>query len=159
MRSRTEDMWWGTAIEAPDPAALAGFYSELLEWPIVHQEPGTSVVAAPAVRPSSCSSSAEGYVPPVWPPVEGQQRTMTHFDFQVGDLDSAAAEAVALGARVAEPSRRTTSGCCSTRQGTRSACAATTGIDRSAYCSVHQLTGRRMTADRSGAPDRGPILR
>jgi hypothetical protein len=27
---------------------------------------------------------------------------MMHFDFQVGDLDSAAAEAVALGATVAE---------------------------------------------------------
>jgi hypothetical protein len=30
MRSRTDGMWWGTAIEAPDPSALARFYSELL---------------------------------------------------------------------------------------------------------------------------------
>ncbi len=102
MRSRTEDMWWGTAIEAPDPAALAGFYSQLLEWPIVHQEPGTAVVGAPGGSIFLVFQQADGYVPPVWPPVEGEQRTMTHFDFQVGDLDSAEAEAVALGAKVAE---------------------------------------------------------
>lgn len=40
-------MWWGTAIEAPDPGALARFYSELLGWPIGHEEPGTAIVAAP----------------------------------------------------------------------------------------------------------------
>jgi catechol 2,3-dioxygenase-like lactoylglutathione lyase family enzyme len=33
-------MWWGTAIEAPDPSALAAFYCQLLGWPVVHQEPG-----------------------------------------------------------------------------------------------------------------------
>jgi Glyoxalase-like domain len=44
---------------------------------------------------------APGYQAPVWPPVEGQQRPMMHFDFQVGDLDTAVAEAVALGATVA----------------------------------------------------------
>ena len=45
MQSRTEGMWWGTAIEAPDPAALARFYSELVGWPLVHEEPGTAVLA------------------------------------------------------------------------------------------------------------------
>jgi hypothetical protein len=44
---------------------------------------------------------ADGAPAPVWPPVVGQQRPMMHFDFQVGDLDSAVAEAVALGASVA----------------------------------------------------------
>jgi hypothetical protein len=29
MRSRAEGMWWGTAIEAPDPGALARSYSAL----------------------------------------------------------------------------------------------------------------------------------
>jgi hypothetical protein len=45
MRSRTDGMWWGTAIEAPDPDALATFYSELLDWPVGHREPGTVVLA------------------------------------------------------------------------------------------------------------------
>jgi predicted enzyme related to lactoylglutathione lyase len=102
MRSRIKDMWWGMAIEAPDPGALAEFYSRLLDWPIGHQEPGTAIVAAPQGSIYLVFQQAQGYVAPVWPPAEGQQRTMMHFDFQVGDLDSAVADAVALGARLAD---------------------------------------------------------
>jgi catechol 2,3-dioxygenase-like lactoylglutathione lyase family enzyme len=102
MRSRSDGMWWGTAIEAPDPLALAQFYSQLLEWPVVHQEPGTAVVAAPQGSIYVVFQQAEGYVPPVWPPTDGQQRTMMHFDFQVADPDEAAKEAVALGATLAD---------------------------------------------------------
>ncbi|MFJ5213295.1 VOC family protein [Streptomyces sp. NPDC088354] len=98
MRSRTEGMWWGTAIEAPDPGALARFYSELLGWPIGHEEPGTAVVVAPGGPVYLVFQQADDYRPPVWPPAEGQQRPMMHFDFQVGDLDSAVADAIALGA-------------------------------------------------------------
>jgi catechol 2,3-dioxygenase-like lactoylglutathione lyase family enzyme len=95
-------MWWGTAIEAPDPGALARFYSELLGWPIGHEEPGTAILAAPEGSSYVVFQQATGYRPPVWPPVEGEQRPMMHFDFQVGDLDAAAADAVALGATQAE---------------------------------------------------------
>jgi len=94
-------MWWGAAIEAPDPASLAKFYSDLLGWPIGHEEPGTSIVAAPGGSNFLVFAQADGYQAPVWPPVEGAQRPMMHFDFQVGDLDSAVAEAVELGASVA----------------------------------------------------------
>jgi hypothetical protein len=34
-------------------------------------------------------------------PADGEQRTMMHFGFQVGDLDEAVAEAVARGASLA----------------------------------------------------------
>ena len=95
-------MWWGLAIEAPDPRALAEFYSQLLDWPIGHREPGTAIVAAPQGSTYLVFHQAQGYVAPVWPPVEGRQRAMMHFDFQVGDLDSAVADAVALGARLAD---------------------------------------------------------
>ena len=95
-------MWWGTAIEAPDPGALAGFYSELVGWPIAHEEPGTALLAAPQGSTFIVFQQATGYQPPVWPPVDGEQRPMMHLDFQVGDLESAVAEAVALGARVAD---------------------------------------------------------
>ena len=101
MQSRSQGMWWGTAIEAPDPGALARFYSELLEWPIGHEEPGTAILAAPEGSIFVVFQQATDYQAPVWPPVDGEQRPMMHFDFQVGDLDSAAAEAVALGATVA----------------------------------------------------------
>jgi predicted enzyme related to lactoylglutathione lyase len=93
-------MWWGAAIEAPDPGALARFYSELLGWTIGHEESGTTILAAPEGSILVVFQQATGYQPPVWPPVDGQQRPMMHFDFQVGDLDSAVAEAVALGASV-----------------------------------------------------------
>ncbi|MER6221379.1 VOC family protein [Streptomyces sp. 900105755] len=98
MRSRTSGMWWGTAVEAPDPARLARFYAELLEWPIVHEEPGTAVVAPPQGAVYIVFQEAVGYRPPIWPPVDGEQRTMMHLDFQVADLDAAVAEAVAMGA-------------------------------------------------------------
>jgi hypothetical protein len=94
-------MWWGPAIEAPNPGALARFYAELLEWPIVHEEPGTAVLAAPGGQTFVVFQQAHDYVPPVWPPVDGSQRAMMHLDFQVGELDSAVAEAVALGASLA----------------------------------------------------------
>ncbi|WP_222106204.1 VOC family protein [Catellatospora sichuanensis] len=104
MRSRTAGMWWGTAIEAPDPAALARFYAELLGWPVVHEEPGTAIVAPPQSSVYLVFQQAIDYRAPVWPPVDGAQRPMMHFDFQVGDLDTAVADALALGATLAATS-------------------------------------------------------
>jgi catechol 2,3-dioxygenase-like lactoylglutathione lyase family enzyme len=101
VRSRTDGMWWGTAIEAPDPSALAKFYSDLLGWPVGHEEPGTAILAAPGGSIYIVFQQAAGYQTPVWPPAEGAQRPMMHFDFQVGDLDSAVADALALGATLA----------------------------------------------------------
>lgn len=101
MRSRMEGMWWGSAIEAPDPGALARFYAELLGWQIGHEEPGTAILAAPEGPIFLVFQQADGYQAPVWPPVAGQQRPMMHFDFQVGDLDSAVADALSLGATLA----------------------------------------------------------
>ena len=95
-------MWWGTAIEAPDPRGLAAFYSELLGWPVVHHEPGTVIIKPPQDSMYMVFQLAEDYVPPVWPAARGQQRTMMHLDIQVADLDTAVADAVALGARVAD---------------------------------------------------------
>ena len=101
MLARTEGMWWGTAIEALDADALAAFYSQMLGWSVVHQESGTVVVAAPEGSIFVVFQQAADYERPVWPPEEGRQRPMMHFDFQVANLDAAVAEAVALGATVA----------------------------------------------------------
>jgi predicted enzyme related to lactoylglutathione lyase len=95
-------MWWGTALEAPDPAALAAFYSRLLGWSIGHEEPGTSIVVAPQGSVYVVFQQASNYQRPVWPPQEGRQRPMMHFDFEVAELDAAVEEAIALGATLAE---------------------------------------------------------
>ena len=102
MLPRTDGMWWGAAIEAPDPGALAAFYSELLGWSVGHEEPGTTVLVAPQGSVFLVFQQADGYRRPVWPPEDGQPRPMMHLDFQVADLDQAESEAVALGATVAE---------------------------------------------------------
>jgi predicted enzyme related to lactoylglutathione lyase len=101
MLPRTDGMWWGAAIEAPDPGALATFYADLLGWTIGHQEPGTSVLVAPHGPAYLVFQQADGYQRPVWPPEDDRQRPMMHLDFQVADVDAGVAEAVALGATVA----------------------------------------------------------
>jgi catechol 2,3-dioxygenase-like lactoylglutathione lyase family enzyme len=95
-------MWWGIAVEAPDPPALAAFYGQLLGWPVVGQEDGSVVLAAPGGAAYLVLQPAAGYVRPTWPPQDGDQRPMMHLDFQVGDLAAATAEALALGAHVAD---------------------------------------------------------
>jgi hypothetical protein len=74
MESRTQGMWWGTAIEAPDPGALARFYSELLGWAICHEEPGTTILAPPEGSIFVVFQHAADYQAPVWPPAEGQHQ-------------------------------------------------------------------------------------
>jgi len=95
-------MWWGAALEAPDPRALAAFYSGLLDWPVSHEEQGTVVLAAPGGAVFLVFQESPGYQPPVWPPRSGSLRPMMHLDFQVERLDEAVVEAIALGATVAE---------------------------------------------------------
>ncbi len=71
-------MWWGAAIEAPDPLALATFYSSLLEWPIVHHEPGTAVMQPPQEGVFIVFQQADDYVAPVWPPLPGGRSRWTN---------------------------------------------------------------------------------
>ena len=101
MRSRSPGMWWGTSIETTEPSALASFYSQLLEWPVVHEEPGTAILSSPDGPIFIVFQEATDYLRPVWPPRRDAQRPMMHFDFQVDDLDSAVDDAVTLGATVA----------------------------------------------------------
>jgi catechol 2,3-dioxygenase-like lactoylglutathione lyase family enzyme len=102
VRGRPKNLWWGAAIEAPDPVALAGFYSTLLDWPVVNEEAGAVVVKPPQESVFLVFQPAEDYLPPAWPPAPGEQRAMMHLDIQVEDLDAAVGEALALGARLAE---------------------------------------------------------
>lgn len=95
--------WWGVVLDAPDPLALAQFYADLLDWRITAQGPEGAAVAPTAEAECYIAcQAAPSYVRPVWPPTEGQQQMMLHLDFEVTDLAASVAEAVELGATVAE---------------------------------------------------------
>jgi predicted enzyme related to lactoylglutathione lyase len=101
MRGRAKEPWWGTVIEAPDARALAAFYSELLDWPIVNADSGGAMIKPPQEFVYVSFQTAAGFTPPVWPPADGSQRMTMHLDIEVEDLDAAVADAVVLGATVA----------------------------------------------------------
>jgi predicted enzyme related to lactoylglutathione lyase len=93
--------WWGVQLEAPDAAALARFYADLLGWEL-SSEGGDASVAPPHGVAYLGFQTSRTYVRPVWPAVEGAQRITMHLDFEVGDLEAAVAHAVELGAELAE---------------------------------------------------------
>lgn len=93
--------WWGVVLEAPDAPALAHFYATLLGWEISSEKPDYATVGPPDGVTYLAFNTSPEYVPPVWPPVEGQQQMMLHLDFEVSDLDEAVAHATELGAREA----------------------------------------------------------
>ncbi len=103
MRGRTKTDWWGVVLEAPDGPALAGFYSQLLGWPIAKiDDPNGSAIQVPGTSSYLAFNTSEGYVAPQWPAADGQQQMMLHIDIAVDDLAAAVADAVELGARVAD---------------------------------------------------------
>jgi predicted enzyme related to lactoylglutathione lyase len=87
------------AIDCPDPAALAGFYGRLLDWPVPADADGDWVnLEPPGGGPVIAFQRAVGFVAPTWPAPDVQQQL--HIDFDVTDLDAAHERAVALGARL-----------------------------------------------------------
>jgi catechol-2,3-dioxygenase len=89
-------------LEARDGVALASFYESLLGWPIAKQEPGETAIAVPGTSSYLAFQSSPDYVPPVWPAADGRQQMMMHIDIAVDDLAGAVADAVDLGATLAE---------------------------------------------------------
>lgn len=102
MRGRADDGWWGVVIDAPEPVALAAFYARVLGWQVVGDDPDHAVVAAPSGVAYLAVQRNADYVAPVWPPEPGCQQMMLHLDVEVVELDEAVADAVRLGARVAD---------------------------------------------------------
>lgn len=90
-----------TVLEAPDPRALAGFYSRLLGWPIRTDEPEW-VTLRPETGAGLSFQLEEAYTPPVWPAKPGDQQMQLHLDIEVDDLDAAVEHALAAGATLAE---------------------------------------------------------
>jgi catechol 2,3-dioxygenase-like lactoylglutathione lyase family enzyme len=94
--------FWGVVLDAPDAAALAGFYARLLEWRVAREEPGWVTLAPPDGVAYLAFQTSPDHVAPVWPAEPGRQQMMLHLDFEVSDLAAATEHAVELGARLAE---------------------------------------------------------
>jgi catechol 2,3-dioxygenase-like lactoylglutathione lyase family enzyme len=102
MRGRSRTGWWGVVLDAPDGVALARFYSDLLDWPIAQQEGGEAAIAVPGTTSYLAFQTELHYAPPVWPAEASHQQMMMHLDIAVDDVAAAVADAVELGATVAE---------------------------------------------------------
>lgn len=85
----------GLVIDCPDPAALAGFYGELLGWNL--KDDGDWAEIRPEDG-SNCISfqQVEDYRAPEWPGQALPQQM--HLDLMVQDLDEGEKEAIRLGA-------------------------------------------------------------
>lgn len=94
-------------LDCPDAAALAQFYSLLLDWPVENGAdaewstlvpPGGGVSPErPDGRPTLAFQRIADWVPPTWP--GGAHPQQFHLDFAVGDLDAAEPGVLELGAR------------------------------------------------------------
>jgi len=93
--------WWGVVLEAPDAPALAHFYSRLLGWDIATESPEHCTMGPPDGVAYLAVQTAIDYVRPAWPGAKGAQQMMMHLDFEVTNLEAAAAHAVELGAEPA----------------------------------------------------------
>ncbi len=85
----------GFALECPDPAGLAAFYSEVTGWPVVYRSKDWCSVGASEDFHLSFQRSVD-YVPPTWP--DPHSSMQFHLHIRVDDLDVAEASVIALGA-------------------------------------------------------------
>ena len=89
-------------IGAPDPSALARFYSDLVGWPITVDEPGWVVIRDPGGGVGLSFQEETEYVRPLWPARRDAQQMMLHLEVRVDDLPAAVAHAEAAGATLAD---------------------------------------------------------
>jgi Glyoxalase-like domain len=99
-------------VGTPQPRHLAGFYAELLGWPVTASDPpragmpenaGWAQIAPPegSTGPTLNFEYEQRFRRPVWPAEEDRQTASEHLDIQVEDLDAAVAWAETCGARLA----------------------------------------------------------
>lgn len=85
---------FAVTIDAPDAAALAGFYASVLEMEQTYSGPEGALISGGGT--SVMFQQIDGYHPPRWPdPAYPQQG---HLDIEVGDLDAGEARVLQLGA-------------------------------------------------------------
>jgi len=87
----------GIALDCPDPAVLANFYSQVTGWPVVFADPDWySVGERDSADLHLSFQLAPSYRRPRWPdPASSMQ---VHLHVRVDDLDAAEKAVLALGA-------------------------------------------------------------
>jgi catechol 2,3-dioxygenase-like lactoylglutathione lyase family enzyme len=88
-----------TALDGPDPRALAEFYAAITGWEIDHDH-GSWVQLRSDAGATLAFQLAPDHQPPDWPNPDRPQQA--HLDFDVPDLDVGEEQVLALGARKAE---------------------------------------------------------
>lgn len=83
-------------LDCPDPAALAGFYARLFDWPPAEVDDSNSWATLEGAGVTVEFQRSDDYLAPTWPKPERQQ--MFHLDLRVDDLPAAHDRAVELGA-------------------------------------------------------------
>lgn len=84
-------------IDAPDPAALAAFYSELLGLPVTYRSDDWVVIAQDDTTSGIAFQLAPQHQPPQWPDPAWPQQF--HLDIMVDDVEAAHPLVLGLGAR------------------------------------------------------------
>jgi hypothetical protein len=90
-----------TVLDSKNPKNLASFYEELLGWRRVEDEPEWVRLRSIDDAQGLSFQLDQSYAPPQWPSAPDGQRMMSHLDIAVDDLQTAVAQALALGAREA----------------------------------------------------------
>jgi len=85
------------ALDCPDPAALAGFYAEVLGGKVVDEDGDNTWVEVVGDFGTTLSfQQVDGFRPPNWPSQDQAQQA--HLDIGVDDLDTGQRQVLALGA-------------------------------------------------------------
>ena len=99
---KTRRDWWGVVLDAPDAKALGQFYADVFGWVLNAEDPGFVTLDPGEGVGYLAVQTSEGYVPPTWPTVAGEQQMMMHLDIGVADLAEGIAWAVDAGATIAD---------------------------------------------------------
>lgn len=86
-------------LDCADPGQAGSFWSAMLGWDVVHADENYAMLNGPAHALGF--GRVEGFQPPAWPNEHGSKQF--HLDLAVDDLDAAQAQAIELGATVADP--------------------------------------------------------
>jgi hypothetical protein len=95
-----------TALDCPDPIALADFYSKITGWPVepLGDFPRADVTWLELLDSNGVTKMGfqkiDNYKTPTWP--EGNVPQQAHMDFHALDLDETEEKLLAIGARKSE---------------------------------------------------------